>query len=603
MNGSLTIVHAQSLACVFDDNQPRAGRAQGELNIISDGAIAIRDGRIAGVGTTEEIVRRFRDDAPVLDATGKTVLPGLVECHSHPIFAGNRHWEYVRRLEGASGREIRAEGGGIWSTVENTRKATDDELVRNAVRAFEQIAAGGVTTLEVKSGYGLSKDGELRLLRLLEKAAGQTRMDIVFTFLGAHIAPQDGCSTNEFVESVKNEMLPAVLEQGIAESQDLSCENGDFSAEQAKELIESSIALGLPVHVHADASSDSRGWRTAVEGGALSADHLTYTPDAEINAVGAARTVAVLLPVAEQFYLDERKANGRLFIKNHVPVAVATDYCSSFQATSLPLTIAAACSWFRFTPSEAIVGATLNAAYALGRNLDRGSLDVGKRGDVTIFDCAHPNQLGTAIGAPLVDMAISQGTVIWEVKKQHSENLMMTSLTVKLEASSVEKVAATLRRAIFKGTFLPGDQLKEVALSRSLGVSRGSVREALRILATEELVVHLPNKGASVRTLSLEEIDDIFLTRHILEIKACECIPTASDHLLQAVVESTVAYEAVANLDDPATIANAHINYHKAIVGLTGSLKLAELEESLMQTLQVIIACIENDRDLSLIHI
>lgn len=165
------------------------------------------------------------------------------------------------------------------------------------------------------------------------------------------------------------------------------------------------------------------------------------------------------------------------------------------------------------------------------------------------------------------------------------------------EVSGVEKIAETLRRAIFQGAFLPGDQLKEVALSRSLGVSRGSVREALRILATEKLVVHLPNKGASVRKLSLDEIEDIFLTRHILEIKACECIPEASERLLLALKDCTDAYEAVANQDDPVVIANAHINYHKALVGLTGSLKLAELEESLMQTLQVIIACIENDRD------
>ncbi|WP_338669037.1 GntR family transcriptional regulator [Pseudodesulfovibrio methanolicus] len=174
---------------------------------------------------------------------------------------------------------------------------------------------------------------------------------------------------------------------------------------------------------------------------------------------------------------------------------------------------------------------------------------------------------------------------------------MKAELTNRTEVSGVEKIAETLRRAIFKGAFLPGDQLKEVALSRSLGVSRGSVREALRILSTEELVVHLPNRGASVRKLSLDEIDDIFLTRHILEIKACECIPTTSDHLLRALENSTSAYEAAANQDDPVVIANAHINYHKALVGLTGSLKLAELEESLMQTLQVIIACIENDRD------
>lgn len=417
MSSNLTIVHASSLACIFDSNKPRTGKAQGELDIIHDGAIAIRNGKIVAVGTTDDILRDYDDGAPTLDATGKTVLPGLVECHSHPIFAGNRHWEYVRRLEGATGKEIRAEGGGIWSTIVNTRNATDEVLVQNAVRAFELIAAGGVTTLEVKSGYGLDMDGELRLLRLLQEAAKQTRLDIVFTFLGAHIAPQDGRDTDEFVASVKNEMVPAVLEQKIAISHDISCEDGDFSAEQAKELIAHSNALGFPVRLHADASSDSKGWRTAVEGNALSADHLTYTPDSEIISVGATDTVAVLLPIAEQFYLDERKANGKLFIENEVPVAVATDYCSSFQATSLPLTIAAASSWFGFTPAQAIVGATLNAAYALAKNHDRGSLDIGKRGDVTIFNCEHPNQLGTSIGAPLVDTVISLGSVIWENKK------------------------------------------------------------------------------------------------------------------------------------------------------------------------------------------
>jgi imidazolonepropionase len=417
VNGDITIAHAASLVRVKDAKRPRVGRAQGELDIIHDGALAVRGGVIVAVGGSEEVLRAYGDDAPVLDATGKTVLPGLVECHSHPIFAGARHWEYVRRLEGASGREIRAEGGGIWSTIMNTRQAGDEELLGNVARAFEQIAAGGVTTLEVKSGYGLDTEGELRLLRLLRQAAGHTPMDIVFTFLGAHIAPQDGRSADAFVDVVKNEMLPAVLAQGIAESQDISCENGDFSAAQARELIDVSISLGLPVRIHADASSDSRGWRTAVEGRALSADHLTYTPDSEIDAVGATATVAVLLPVAEQFYLDERRANGRLFIKNNVPVAVATDYCSTFQATSLPLTIAQACSWFRLTPAEAIVGATLNAAYALGKSHDRGSLDVGKRGDVTIFDCEHPNQLGTAIGAPLVDVSLSRGRVVWKAGK------------------------------------------------------------------------------------------------------------------------------------------------------------------------------------------
>lgn len=408
----LNIIHAASLARILDPGGPRRGAAQGQLDLVADGAVAVRGGRIAGTGSTAEVLARFGEDAPCLDATGMTVLPGLVECHSHPMFAGRRHWEYVRRLQGASSRQIRAEGGGIWSAVERTRQAGDDQLVAAAAAAYARILAGGVTTLEVKSGYGLTADQELRLLRLLRQSAAHTPMDLVCTFLGAHVAPQDGRSAEAWAAEVGEQVLPAVLAQGIAEFQDLSCEEGDYPALVAAELLAASRRLGLPARVHADASSDSRGWRTAVAGGAVTADHLTYTPDDEIRAIGPAGTIAVLLPLAEQFYLDERRANARLFIETGVPVAIATDYCSSFQATSLVLAMAMASSWFRMTPAEAIVGATLNAAYALGRGRDRGSLDPGKRGDLTILDCEHPDEVGVSIGAPLVRWVIAQGRVI-----------------------------------------------------------------------------------------------------------------------------------------------------------------------------------------------
>jgi imidazolonepropionase len=364
-------------------------------------------------------MRAFTDDVPAIDATGCSVLPGLIECHSHPMFAGVRHWEYVRKLQGATSRQIRAEGGGIWSTILATRQADDQDLIEQAARGYEAILAGGVTTLEVKSGYGQNLQQELRQLRLLRESASRTEMDLVYTFLGAHIAPQDGLSPEAYARIVRDEMLPAVISQGIAEFQDLSCEEGDFSAPVAKELLEASRKLGLPTRVHADASSPSRGWRTAVAGGAVAADHLTYTPDEDIQAVGATDTIAVLLPLAEQFYLDPQKANARLFVRNGVPVAIATDYCSSFHATSLALSISLACSWFHLTPAEAIVGATLNAAYVLKRNHDRGSLDLGKRGDLTILGCAHPNELGVRIGAPLVRHVVSQGRIIHQSGPSH----------------------------------------------------------------------------------------------------------------------------------------------------------------------------------------
>ncbi len=239
----------------------------------------------------------------------------------------------------------------------------------------------------------MTTDQELRLLTILNQAAQQVPLDIVITFLGAHIAPQDGPGSEAYAAAVRDDMLPKVLEQGIAHFHDITCEIGDFTAPQAAGLLAASRNSGIPTRVHADASEHSFGWRTAVEGGAVSADHLTYTPDSEIKDIGPCRTIATLLPTAEQFYLDDRKANGRLFIETGVPVAVATDYCSSFQATSIVLTIASACSWYKFTPAEAIVGATLNAAYSLHRQEDKGSLDPGKYGDLTILNCMHPTKL------------------------------------------------------------------------------------------------------------------------------------------------------------------------------------------------------------------
>ena len=417
MSLDLNIIHAAHLAQVKDLGMPRRGKLQGELNLVADGAVAIRKGRIVSVGETATVLNEFKDEVPTINADGMSVLPGLIECHSHPIFAGRRHWEYVRRLQGATSAQIRAEGGGIWATILATRQAEDWHLVERAAEAYRKILAGGVTTLEVKSGYGQTREHELRLLRLLHESAAKTPLELVYTFLGAHIAPQDGPTPESWAAEVREAVLSAVREQGIAEFHDITCEDGDYSYTIASDLLRDSRQKGMPTRVHADASSDSRGWRTAVEGGAVAADHLTYTPDEEIRSVGATETIAVLLPIAEQFYMDPRRANARLFIQEQVPVAIATDYCSSFQATSLLLSMSLACCWFRLTPAEAIVGATLNAAYVLKRNHDRGSLDIGKRGDLTILGCAHPYEIGVSIGAPLVRYVISQGRVIHQSRE------------------------------------------------------------------------------------------------------------------------------------------------------------------------------------------
>lgn len=418
MSGNLNVVSASAMALVRDRGGPRSGPLQGEMDVISDAAIAIRDGRIVASGPTAEVLAKWGDPVvPQLDASNKTVLPGLVECHSHPIFGGERHEEYAERLGGASLAEVAARGGGIWSSVVASRAASDAELTARLESTYQRILAGGVTTLEVKSGYGLTVDEELRELRLLEASRELTPLELVVTFLGAHVVPRDiggadgGTPASDiYTDLIANAMLPAVVAQGIAQFHDVTVEDGLFTPTQAQRLIRAGREVGLEARVHADAWRPSQGWATAAGETAMSAEHLTYTPDEEIRGVGSSETVAVLLPVAELIYMTDRRANARLFVDHHVPVAIATDYCSSIHATSLLATMGLAAPWFRLTPAEVIVGATLNAAYSLGLQEQCGSLDVGKRGDLIVLDCPHPNELFLATGTPLLTDVIIAGT-------------------------------------------------------------------------------------------------------------------------------------------------------------------------------------------------
>lgn len=415
MNGDLNVVHA-TVAQVRDRGEVRRGPAQNEIDLIVDGAVAIRNGRIMAVGPSASVLKDWGDPAVVtIDASGKTVLPGLVECHSHALFDGDRHDEYAERLGGASLAEVAARGGGIWRSVVATRTASNDTLLGNLQRAYKSILSGGATTLEVKSGYGLTVESELQQLALLHESRSMTAMDLVVTFLGAHVVPRDLAADSPeqraelYTTLIADDMLPKVVAQGLAQFQDVTVEDGYFTPEQALRLMAASHRAGLSVRVHADAWKTSKGWQTAVDGGAVSAEHLTYTPDDEIRLVGQTDTIAVVLPMAELVYMTDRRANARLFIHEQVPVAVATDYCSSIHSTSLLNSLATAAPWFRLTPAEVIVAATLNAAYSLGRQNECGSLDVGKRGDFIIVDCVHPNEVCLAVGAPLLDTVVIAG--------------------------------------------------------------------------------------------------------------------------------------------------------------------------------------------------
>ncbi|HTX70030.1 MAG TPA: imidazolonepropionase [Thermoleophilia bacterium] len=408
--GDLNVVHAAQLVRVSDRGGPRRGEEQGVLDLVADGAVAIRDGVIVAVGRTREILRDWGDGAPALDASGRTVLPGLVESHSHPLFAGERHAEYAQRLGGASLAEVARRGGGIWASVLATRQAPDDALLDHLRKAYALIVAGGATTLEVKSGYGLTEASELRQLELLDRSRQLTPLQLVVSFLGAHVVPA-GTDAERYTADVLA-MLPRVLEQGIAAFHDITCERGLFSPEQAAGLFAASGRLGIPTKSHADAWATSHGWSTAVAGGATSAEHLTYTPAEEIHATPGVGTVAVLLPQAELIYMTDRRAAARTFIEQDVPLAVATDYCSSIHATSLVTTMGLAAPWYRLTPAEVVVAATLNAAYALGAGGDRGSIDAGKRGDLTILSVPHPEELFLAVGQSVVSDVVIGGRVV-----------------------------------------------------------------------------------------------------------------------------------------------------------------------------------------------
>jgi imidazolonepropionase len=409
--GDLTVIHAAQLARVVDRGGPRRGREQSELDLVADGAVAIRGGVIEAAGTTDEVLRAYGDpEVETLDASGMTILPGLIESHCHPLFKAAPHPPRAERLalEQIAGRE-----DGIWATVQHTREAGDAELLAQLERVYERALAGGVTTMEAKTGYSLSVAGELRDLRLLRESQELTPIGLVRTFLGAHMVPADEASPARYVDIVLDQMLPRVTERGLATFADFCCDADLFEHSLVTKMLERARAAGMPTRVHADGWAAADGWRTAVRYGAATADHLTYTSDEEIMEVGTADTVATLLPVAEMVYLCDRRANARKFIEQEVPVAIATDYCSSIGSSSLVTTIGLAVPWFRITPAQAIVGATLNAAHGLGLGHDRGSVDIGKRGDLTILDAGHPNDVYLALGAPLVSTVVIAGSVAW----------------------------------------------------------------------------------------------------------------------------------------------------------------------------------------------
>lgn len=366
-----------------------------EWGWIDDAAIVTRADTVLWVGPMSDIPAEFQiGHLDEHNLEGACVTPGLIDCHTHLVYAGNRAREFELRLQGASYEEIARAGGGIRSTVSATREASDDELFSLACARARELMREGVTTLEVKSGYGLSQYHEARALRVARKLASALPLTVRTTFLGAHaIPPEFDGQADAYIDAVC-EWMPALCAEGLIDAVDAFCERIGFSAAQTRRVFAAAHALKLPVKLHAEQLSDQNGAALAAEFGALSCDHLEYLTDAGISAMRAAGTVAVLLPGAYYFLRETQLPPVAAIRQAGVPIAVATDHNPGSSPTLSPLLMMnMACTLFRMTPEEAWRGFTVNAARALGLPASYGTLQAGSRADFAVWDAEHPRDL------------------------------------------------------------------------------------------------------------------------------------------------------------------------------------------------------------------
>ena len=382
-----------------------------DCGLLDDGALAWRDGRIAWVGAGRDLPREFddlRDDA--IDTHGALVTPGLIDCHTHLIFAGSRADEFERRLQGESYAAIAASGGGILATVRATRAAGEDALLAAALPRAQALIADGVTTLEIKSGYGLDLATELAMLRVARRVGATLGITVSTTLLALHaLPPEFAHDRSGWIDFACDTLLPAATGAGLADAVDAFCEDIAFTPAEVRRLFVAARAHGIAVKLHADQLSDTGGAALAAEYGAMSADHIEYSDDAGIAAMAAAGTVAVLLPGA--FYtLGETRLPPVAALRAHgIPIAAATDLNpGTSPLASLRLVMNMACTLFRLTPTEALRGATVNAARALGL-ADRGRLAPGLRADLALWDAATPAELAYWIAGPRARRVIAGG--------------------------------------------------------------------------------------------------------------------------------------------------------------------------------------------------
>ena len=393
---------------------PRRGARLAEKTVADGDALLARDGIVAAVGPRAAVEREAGNDCETLDCGGRLVTPGLVDCHTHLVYGGSRADEYETRLRGASYLEIFEAGGGILDTVRRTRAASEDELFASARRRADVLLSHGTTTAEVKSGYGLTTEAELKMLRVAARLGDETALDVVPTFLGAHALPPEFAERRgDFVALVAREMVPTVAAEGLAEYVDVFCDRGAFTVEETRTVLEAARDAGLKLRLHADEFEALGGTELAVEMGAAAVDHLAVATESGIRALAASDTVAVLLPGTTIFLGASHFAPARALIEAGALVAVASDHNpGSCHAASLRAILTPAATYLKLTPAEILHAVTVNAAYSLGRAGQIGSLEPGKAADVAAFDVGDINELLYDWGPTRSWVTVKRGVVV-----------------------------------------------------------------------------------------------------------------------------------------------------------------------------------------------
>jgi imidazolonepropionase len=410
---NILIINARQLITLKGPAKVRAGKEADELSIIENGAVAIKGDKILAVGTTEEIKAKYTSDE-VIDASGKVVMPGFVDPHTHPVFVHTRENEFAMRIKGRSYVEISKSGGGIRSSIKAVREASEDELYNLAEKRIWRMISNGTTTLEAKSGYGLSTESEIKMLKVIKKLNENLPIDIVSTFMGAHEFPIEyKDNREEYIRILKEEMMPEVKKQNLAEYCDIFTEDHVYNIQQSRDILNHAKKLGFKLRMHADEIEPIGGAELAAEVGAISADHLGAASDAGIRALSKAGVIATLLP-GTIFSLGMKSyARARNMIDVGVAVALATDYNpGSCNCDSMQFIITLACLQMKMTVAEAITAATINGAYSLEMGDRIGSLEVGKQADILIMDMPSYKFLPYHFGSNNVEIVIKNGEVI-----------------------------------------------------------------------------------------------------------------------------------------------------------------------------------------------